>query len=230
MKKLVKLLATSWVIVAFLIASTVKAETIAIVQDEVDIVLELPADACDISERAAGKRILEFLEQQLSKMSVAPTPKRIINQCQNPDYEPYPWGYVAAMPSPKYITNQAQLNSKTEKDMGSSAYNQQVKEIIADAKEAGDPAEALKEGYGIDVSEMQFGVPQLLSIDDHALHMLMKNQYQVNGVLLKETVYISVMHVKGKIVYWYLYDNGETGFNPIDWLEKVNAAGALTER
>lgn len=221
---------TASLIAALILPFGAQAQMIEIEHKGQNIALTLPENVCDISDRGAGKRIMDFLQQQFAKIAVAPTPKRIINHCQNPDYDPYPWGYVAAMESSQIITNQAQLNRKAEKDMGSSAFSQQMKEVMDDVKKISDPEEALKEGFGVDVADMEFGIPQLLSIDEHALHMLMKNQYQVNGTLLKETVYISLMHVKGKVVYWYMYDNGETDFNPIDWIERVNKAGSLTER
>lgn len=221
---------TFFLALMFIFSAPVQADTIQIEHGGQQIVLELPESVCDISERGAGKRIMAFLEQQLAKMPVAPTPKGIINQCQNPDYDPYPWGYVASMESSQFITNQAQLNQKAEKDMETSAFSQRMKEVMDEAKKVSDPEAAIKEGFGIDIAEMEFGIPQLLSVDEHALHMLMKNQYQVNGALLKETVYISLMHVKGKVVYWYMYDNGETDFNPIEWINRVNKAGSLTER
>lgn len=224
----------NWLVASVAVASilpiNVMAETVSIDLNGAQFSLELPDGTCNLNDHKAGKMTLEFLHKQLSKVPNFPVPKVVFNQCANPDYNPYPWGYITVRPSSKGINSQLDLNKKAEIDASDSDMQAKLDKVIEQVKEITDPEASIKEHYGVDASDMVSGVPQLLEISEHAVHMLMTNEMTVNGTFFKETIYMSLMYVKGHTVFWYMNDNMESGFDPIAWIDDLNKAGALTER
>ena len=204
--------------------SYAKTNAISISSGGIVTNIVLPESLCDISDNYEGQILFDFLTKAKArdKSSIIPEALGIIGKCNAYESILYPWGYIAFLPNEKYTNTQIKYNKFIEEFLDS--HQDEFSELMGKVLEDMDISSMFKDNYGVDLEKFEMGKFKVIKATDNAIHLLIINSFELNGVQNKEVATVSQQVMGDRVLSIYLYhemDNITEALRKVDSMDEA---------